>query len=103
MLTQSTAIELIRRFIHELETHEVTVKSSWLFGSYAKNRADDNSDVDVALVSEKFSGVRFLDRNLLTPVLMNFTDLEPHPFIPEDFNLSQPFAREILLTGIRVT
>jgi len=54
-------------------------------------------------VSSQFGGIRFHDRNLLTPLLFRYADIEPHPFNPFNFNNSQPFAREIQKTGIRIT
>ncbi len=103
MLTQAGAITLIRQFVNELSGLGISLESSWLFGSYAKGHPTDYSDIDVALVSKRFGGIRFQDRNLLTPLLIRYVDLEPHPFNPDDFNDSQPFAREIKRTGIRIS
>ena len=103
MLTQAGAISLVHQFIKELSGLGIPLESAWLFGSYAKGRAGDYSDIDVALVSNKFRGIRFQDRSLLTSLLIRYVDLEPHPFNPDDFTDSQPFAREIRKTGIRIS
>jgi predicted nucleotidyltransferase len=102
MLTRSSAIDLARRFVQELGKAGIPVIESYLFGSFAKGGQENDSDVDVALVSERFEGVRFTDREKLVPFLVKYIELEPHPFRPEDFNESSPFAREIIRTGIRL-
>lgn len=102
MLTRAGAIELARRFIEELGKAGIAISQSYLFGSYAKDRPNQDSDVDLALVSDSFNGVRFTDRAKFVPLLVKYVDLEPHPFKPEDFNESSPFAREIIRTGIRL-
>jgi len=103
MLTKDDAVKISRRFIDELSSIGINLDSSWLFGSFAKGCQNDDSDIDIALVSNKFQGIRFYDRKILTPLLIKYVDIEPHTFMPSDFNSQEPFAGEIMKTGIRLT
>ena len=76
-----------------------------LFGSVAANNAHDNSDIDVALISEQFTDNPITNWRLLSPVKIisrKFTDIEPHPFTKKEFEEGDPFIDEIKRTGIEV-
>ena len=70
-----------------------------LFGSYAKGIATKNSDIDVAVWSDSFSGNRIKDIASVAPVISAFRGIELHPFNSGDFN-DNPFINEIEKTGI---
>lgn len=55
-------IDTVRRYIAELEKHHIPVSQAILYGSYANGRVRQESDIDVALVSEAFTGDRYEDR-----------------------------------------
>jgi predicted nucleotidyltransferase len=61
MLTREAAIQVVKNFIHDLESTGVGLQKAVLFGSYAQNRQSEWSDIDLALVSEGFSGFGFED------------------------------------------
>jgi len=93
---------IINRFI-TLVTAEFPVKSVYLFGSYAKGNPHEYSDIDIAIVSDKFEGRRFWDREKLGKyVVKSSVDLEVHPYKTEDFTEDDPFVKEILQTGLKI-
>ena len=47
-------IELARRYAHELENLGISVKEIILYGSYARGEAKELSDIDFAVVSDRF-------------------------------------------------
>jgi predicted nucleotidyltransferase len=53
-MDQSTAIEAVRFFGERLSQEAVRVSQLILFGSYAHGAANEESDVDVLVVSEDF-------------------------------------------------
>ncbi|MFA5804615.1 MAG: nucleotidyltransferase domain-containing protein [Melioribacteraceae bacterium] len=94
--------KIIQRFI-SLVSQEFPVRTLYLFGSYAKGNASDCSDIDIAIVSDKFEGRRFWDREKLGKyVIKSSFDLEVHPFKTEDFTADDPFVKEILETGQKI-
>ncbi len=72
-----------------------------LFGSYALRKANDNSDIDLAVVLKELKEDRFTTRLKLMKYCRNFNEvIEPHPFLNSEFNDTNPFAFEILKNGI---
>lgn len=93
--------EIIKRYLIELEKHHFPVKRAVIFGSYAEGRADQWSDIDIALVSDVFEGDRFNDRNKIRRITLSVSsDLSPLPFRPEDFVPDNPLVQEILKKGV---
>ncbi|MCC6549067.1 MAG: nucleotidyltransferase domain-containing protein [Ignavibacteriaceae bacterium] len=87
----------------QLISPEFPLSSVYLFGSYAQGNADEYSDIDLAIVSDRFEGSRFFDKKKLHKyILQTSIDLEIHPFKTEDFTSENPFVREILRTGKRI-
>ncbi len=94
---------IIERYLVELEKNHFPIERAVLFGSYAEGRADEWSDIDVALVSDAFEGDRFSDRGKIRRITLSVSsDLSPLPFRPEDFVPENPLAREILEKGVNV-
>lgn len=61
------------------------------------------SDIDIALISEAFTGDRFEDRRWIVPLRRNIDSrIEPIPFKPEDFNDGGILAEEIKKTGVAI-
>ncbi|OPY07854.1 MAG: Nucleotidyltransferase domain protein [Syntrophaceae bacterium PtaB.Bin095] len=96
-------IETVRRFVRLVKNANIKVEKVVIFGSYAKGTAGKWSDVDLAIVSEDFSGIDFNDHKKLVPFLLKSdSKIEPHPFRPEDFTEDNAFAREIMKSGIEL-
>lgn len=91
------------KFLFLLNKKNINVQKAILFGSYANGKADKWSDIDIAIVSDDFSGNRFNDRLLLIDIVLEAgSDLSPLPFRIEDFD-DNLFARdEIIKKGISI-
>ena len=102
MYSQSDINNIIKKFI-SLVSEEFPLRYVYLFGSYANGHAGEYSDVDLAIVSDKFEGSRFFDKKRLNKyVLQISTDLEIHPFKTSDFTDDNPFVKEIIQTGLKI-
>jgi predicted nucleotidyltransferase len=102
-LKADQAVKLVKKYIGELEKNKIPVEKAILFGSYAKGHAKAESDIDVALVSEVFSGDRFEDRRKIIPLRRKIDSrIEPLPFKTEDFENGGILVEEIKKTGIVV-
>jgi predicted nucleotidyltransferase len=94
---------IISQYLALLKEHGFHIQDAILFGSYARGSAGQESDIDLALVSNEFEGIRFIDKNKIRQLTISTSlDLEVLPFNPKDFTPSDPLVREILDTGIRV-
>lgn len=92
-------IEKYSRLVKE----EVDVKHVYLYGSYAKGNYSSDSDIDVAIVGDDFSGDPIEDTLMLMKIRRKIDcRIEPRPFKTSDFITSNPLAREIMNTGIKV-
>lgn len=99
-VTTDSAIELVKRYIQELEKNNIPIHEAFIFGSYAKGNPKEESDIDIALISPVFTGDRFEDRRKIVPLRRNIDSrIEPIPFRPEDFYNGGNFANEIKKTG----
>ena len=93
----------VKQYISLLKDQHIPVLQAYLFGSYATGRADDWSDIDLAIVTDTFIGDGFDFRFLLTKLARTIDpDIEPHPYLISDFNESNPAAGEILKSGERL-
>jgi predicted nucleotidyltransferase len=102
LYTQSDINNLISKFVN-LVSDEFPIKSVYLFGSYAKGEAKEYSDIDLAVVSDKFEGSRFFDKEKLNKyILKTSIDLEIHPFRTVDFTEDNPFVKEIIQSGLKI-
>ncbi|MEW6419496.1 MAG: nucleotidyltransferase domain-containing protein [Nitrospirota bacterium] len=94
-------IDAVRRYIDELEKNQIHIQEAVIFGSYAKGIARPESDIDVALISDAFTGDRFEDRRRIVPLRRKIDSrIEPIPFKPEDFDNGGTLAEEIKKTGV---
>ena len=94
---------ILKKYVAELERDNIHLKAVVLFGSYATGRYEEFSDIDVALVSDDFQGVRFFDRERIRkPTLATDYRISPLPFRSEDFKEGNLFVKEILKTGVKI-
>jgi predicted nucleotidyltransferase len=102
-------IEKKIRELYKLISDKIKIDGIYLFGSYALGKAHKYSDIDIAILSPDFEGIRFIDGSRISKIIihetfpqMPFVDFEIHPFKTEEFTKDDPFVAEILKTGIKV-
>ena len=96
------AYEVARRYADFLRKNKSGIKKVYLFGSYVKGTANENSDIDLAIVFEAFSNSFDMQVELMKLRRKFDTRIEPHPFRDEDFNMSNPFANEVISSGFEL-
>ena len=93
----------IDKYLKILNKNDIPIKEAILFGSYASGNYNKWSDIDIALVSDIFIGDRIGDKDKIRSITLSVSStIEVIPFSPRDFNLYNPFAKEILQTGIKL-
>ena len=96
-------LKSIKEYIRILNKNGVIISQAILFSSYACGRYNELSDIDIALVSDQFEGIRFKDRSSIRKYKFEVNpDIEPLPFTKKNFTKDDPFVREILETGFRI-
>jgi predicted nucleotidyltransferase len=53
-MLQQDAINIVRQYVSNLNNAGISIAKAYIFGSYARNQANENSDIDVLLVSAVF-------------------------------------------------
>ncbi|MBZ0199364.1 MAG: nucleotidyltransferase domain-containing protein [Ignavibacteriaceae bacterium] len=102
MYSRENITKIINHFV-QLVSAEFPIDSVYLFGSYANGNPGEYSDIDIAIVSPKFEGDRFNDiKKLARYIIKSSNDLEIHPIKSEDFTEDNPFANEIIKTGVKI-
>ena len=92
----------INNFIEEIKK-QYNVTAVILFGFYAKGTENEDSDIDIVVISDDFDDIYDC-----MAVLMGMTwdidaRIEPYPITTEDYEkVSNPFVKEVVDTGIKV-
>ncbi|MBM4135708.1 MAG: nucleotidyltransferase domain-containing protein [Nitrospira sp.] len=97
-------IKIIERYINELEKLGIEVSQIILYGSYAKGKPKEYSDIDIAVISPVFNKLDIFERQeILSRAHHNFGEpLEPIGFTPEQAKGKKGFVREIIENGITI-
>ncbi|HLC69658.1 MAG TPA: nucleotidyltransferase domain-containing protein [Patescibacteria group bacterium] len=101
-MAKDQAIKIVKNYARKLRAGRFPAAQVYLFGSFAKNTAHEDSDIDVAVVSDKLSKLEnsFWLRRIRREVDLR---IEPHSFTVRDFkNETSPLVAEIKKYGIRV-
>jgi len=93
---------LLDRLIVALNENNIKISEAYLFGSFARGENTEYSDIDVALISDAFTGVRYNDIKKIGRIVRNIDyRIEVHPFSTNDRGNSM-FLEEIMRTGVRL-
>jgi len=94
----------ITKYLDLIKENFLDIESAYLFGSYAKGKSTDDSDIDLALIFTNLDDSRRFDLQVQLMLLASKIDsrIEPHPISHEDFNSGNPFVVEIKKTGIKI-
>ena len=95
----------IKQYIQILKQDKLPITKAILYGSYAKNKQNEWSDIDLCIVSPRFknsfSALNYLwmKRKIFDPRYA----IEPIGFTPQDFtNKYDSLINEIKTTGIEI-
>lgn len=96
------AIIILKKYVKYLISQGYIINQAYLFGSFAKNNYNEDSDIDVAIILSKIDNT-YEEQIKLMKHRRNFdTRIEPHPIRKSDFNKNSPFANEILKYGLKI-
>jgi predicted nucleotidyltransferase len=100
---KSSIKKAVKNYVEELRNHGIPVSEVILFGSCVRGGNKENSDIDVAIVSDAFSRDRFEDRRKIVPLRRGIDSrIEPIPITPMAFAAGGNLIDEIRRTGIKI-
>ena len=97
-------MDIVQKYVEKI-CENYKVEAIILFGSYAKGTNNEDSDIDIAIITDDFTN-DIIDEELnLMRLRRNIdTRIEPHLIRIEDYKKAEtPFIQEIIDTGIKVT
>ena len=100
MLTRKALNQRISSFVADLKIAGYAPSRVVLFGSYAKGKPNEISDIDLAVWDKKFTGCGTADIEPIASIVSKYPLLELHPFSEEDTESNNPFVQEILRHGV---
>lgn len=97
--------KIAKDYVNFLQEGGLSIKQAFVFGSYAKNKANKHSDIDLCIVSPKFKdfleAMQFLFKKRRDVDVMS--GIEPVGYNPKDFAEDEnPLVWEIKKTGINI-
>ncbi len=78
--------KIAQDFINTVKSNNIKVEAAFLFGSYASNTAQEDSDIDIAIVSPNFGKDFFEESALLKKLSLKIDfDISPRAYSHEEY------------------
>lgn len=88
VLKDKQAVREIGGYISLLKKNNVKIQQVILFGSFAKNKEHEDSDIDLAIISNDFNKDQIHEMMFLKKLSVRVSDrIEPIPLTKEDMKL----------------
>ena len=103
-MSDTDAIGLTQKYVAAIKAVGIEVDKAYLFGSYAKGKTWEGSDIDICIVSSQFGKNYQEEKSLLNRLTLKIdVRIEPVPFNQSDFgNKYDPLVAEIKRFGIQI-
>ena len=102
-ISNKLIMEIVQKYVDKI-LENYNVEAIILFGSYAKGTEHEDSDIDIAVVTDDIENDVF-DEEVKLMVLRRGIDyrIEPHIIRIQDYKeKNDPFIQEVIDTGIKV-
>jgi len=101
-MDKEKASQIARKYIDFIRKRDPNIQKAYIFGSYVRGTIREESDIDLAIIFKNFDNSFDMQVQLMKLRRQFDTRIEPHPFREADFQPSNPFANEILNTGLEI-
>lgn len=102
MVTRESAVNAAKSFVKECQSKGLHFYKVLLFGSAAKNKTTEGSDIDLLLVSEQFGENIFENLKLYSKINIKYPMIETHPYPMIYFLEGDDFINEISEDSIEI-
>lgn len=103
MAAQQNYSEIVKKakeYLNVLRKAHIPFDHAYIYGSHVKGTATHISDIDLAVIAEDWTpDIIHAQAMLLKAASLIDDRIEPHPFRTADFDMTNPSAREILVSG----
>ncbi len=102
-MDQNPTFQIVKDYLNFLKRKDYKIEKAYIFGSYAKGKFDEDSDIDLAIILKDLKNGYLMQIDLMKLSRKFDSRIEPHPFDEDDFvHPSIPIVKEILQSGIEV-
>jgi predicted nucleotidyltransferase len=102
MVTRDIAIKTAKSFIMDCQSNGLTFQKVLLFGSAAKDRMHEGSDIDLLLISDQFGTNVFENLKLYSRINIKYPLIETHPYPTSYYSEGDDFITEISKDSIEI-
>jgi len=102
MVNREIAIKTAKSFIKECKSNGLIFYKVFLFGSAAKDKMNEWSDIDLLLISDQFNDNVFDNLKLYSKVNIKYPIIETHPYPTSYFKNGHSFINEIMRESIEI-
>src|SRR3990167_2209486 len=97
-------IDITKKYLTEVRRLGINIDRAYLFGSYAKGKVWEGSDMDICVISDNFGKDYMKDKMLLNKAALKIDSrIEPVAYSPDDFeNKYDSLVDEVKRFGIMV-
>lgn len=104
ILSKQQINNFVQKIAKQAKKDKMPISKAFIFGSYAKNTANKNSDLDLCFISSKFKDTFEAEVYLRTKIyfLEDFKidiPIDVVAFKPRDFQITAPLVYEIMEHG----
>jgi uncharacterized protein len=97
-----STINVLVDYLRAIPRDRFDLSKAFLFGSYARDRQHEESDIDLALVIRNLSDPIGAQVELMKLRRKFDLRIEPHPFSESEFSVQDPLVYEILKYGLEL-
>jgi len=102
MVTREFAINTAKSFIQDCKSNGLTFYKVFIFGSVAKDRIHEWSDIDLLMISDQFNENVFENLKLYSKINIKYPIIETHPYPTHYFKNGDSFIDEIIKDSIEI-
>jgi len=101
--TRKNVLSIAKRFAQRVKSELDADAIVYLFGSFARDDAGADSDIDLAVISRGFGKDISEDYGILAVLACHISpDIEAHPIVYEDWVDVTPFTSEVQRDGVLI-
>jgi predicted nucleotidyltransferase len=102
MVTQQIAVNTAHAFVQDCRAIGLTFDKVLLFGSTAQGSIHEGSDIDLLLISKKFTDDLFANLKQYSLINIRYPLIETHPYSYQQFAEGDDFIKHIEKEGIEI-
>ena len=102
MVTREIAISTAKSFVSDCKKAGLTFYKVIIFGSVAKNKMHEWSDVDLLLISDQFGDNVFENLKLYSKINIKYPTIETHPYPTNYYKTGDSFLDAVIIDSIEI-